>query len=57
MNRRKNQKLRLQNFDARHGKIETGAVVKIRRVQRGVERGQGECCQWKARGQGSRRQV
>ena len=26
--RRKDQKLRLRNFDARHGKIETGAVIR-----------------------------
>ena len=26
---RKDQKLRLRNFDARHGKIETGAVVTL----------------------------
>ena len=30
VNRRTDQKLRLRNFDARHGKIETGAVVKSR---------------------------
>ena len=29
--RSKDQKLRLRNFDARHGKIETGAVVKSRK--------------------------
>ena len=28
--RRKDQKLRLRNFDARHGRIETGAVIKNR---------------------------
>ena len=38
-------KLRVRNFDARHGRIETGAVVTNRRGQRGVERGQGECYQ------------
>ena len=31
--RRKDQKLRLRNFDARHGKIETGAVVSSHRDQ------------------------
>ena len=43
------QKLRLRNFDARNERIDTGAVVTNRRSQRGVERGQGECHQWKAK--------
>ena len=34
------QKLRSRNFDARNERIETGAVVKNRRDQLGVERGQ-----------------
>ena len=38
------QKLRLRNFDARHGKIETGAVVKNRRGLSGVERGKRYLC-------------
>ena len=33
------QKLRLRNLDARHGKIKTGAVVKSRKGSSGVERG------------------
>ena len=33
------QKLRLRNFDARHGRIETGAVVKSRKGLSGVEGG------------------
>ena len=37
--RRKDQKLRLRNFDAKHGKIETGAVVKSRKGFIGVEGG------------------
>ena len=37
------QKLRLPNFDARHGKIETGAVVKNRKGSSGVEGGKGVC--------------
>ena len=45
------QKLRLRNFDARHGKIETGAVVKSRKVSIGVERGKGICYEWKEKGQ------
>ena len=49
------QKLRQRNFDARNERIETGAVVTIRKGQRGVGRGQGECHQWKAKkGQWSR---
>ena len=31
--RRKDQKLRLRNFDARHGRIETGEVVKNPKVR------------------------
>ena len=31
------QKLRLRNFDTRHGRIETGAVVKNRKGMSGVE--------------------
>ena len=34
--------------------FEAVAVVTNRRGHRGVERGQGECCQWKAKGQCSR---
>ena len=48
------QKLGLRSFDARSDRSETGAVVTNRRGQRGVERGQGECCKWKAKGQCSR---
>ena len=44
------QKLRLRNFDARHGKIETGAVVKSRKDLSGVERGKGLCYQRKEKG-------
>ena len=42
-----NQKLRLRNLDARHGKIATGAVVKNRKGLSGVEAGKGFCDQWK----------
>ena len=45
------QKLRLRNFDARHGRIETGAVVKSRKGLSGVEGGKGACYQWKEKGQ------
>ena len=37
------QKLRLRNFDARHGKIETGEVVKNRKGLSCVEGGKGTC--------------
>ena len=43
------QKLRLRNSDARNEKLETGAVVASRRRLSGVEKGQGICCQWKAK--------
>ena len=39
MKRSKDQKLRLRNFDVRHGKIETGTVVKNRNGLSDVERG------------------
>ena len=42
------QKLRLRNFDARHGKIESGAVIKSRKGLSGVEGGKGICHQNKA---------
>ena len=45
------QKLRLRNFDARHGRIETGAGVKSRNGLIGVEGGKGICYQWKEKGQ------
>ena len=48
------QKLRLRNFDARHWKIETGAVVKNRKELIGVEGGKGTCYQWKGKGQCSK---
>ena len=48
------QKLRFRNSDARNDRIETSAVVTNRRGQRGVDRGQGERYQWKAKGQCSR---
>ena len=48
------QKLRSRNFDDRNKRIETEAVVTSRRGLSGVERGQGFCYQWKAKGQCSR---
>ena len=52
--KRKDQKLRLQNFDARHGRIESGAVVKSRKGIIGVEGGLGVCYEWKEKGQCSK---
>ena len=48
------QKLRLRNFDARHGSIETGAVVKNRKGLSGAEEGKGMCYQWKEKSQCSK---
>ena len=48
------QKLRLRSFDARHGKIETGTVVKTRKGLSGVERAKSTCYQWKEKGQCSK---
>ena len=54
MKRSMDQKLRLRNFDARHGKIETRVVVKSRKGMNGVEGGKGTCYQWKEKGQCSK---
>ena len=48
------QKLRSRNFDARHGRIETGEMVKNRKEPTGVERGKGTCYQWKEKDQCSK---
>ena len=45
------QKLWLRNFDARHGRIESGAVVKSRKGLIGIEGGKGICYQWEEKGQ------
>ena len=47
-------KLRLRNFDARHERIDTGAVVKSRRRLSGIERGKGICYQLTEKGQCSK---
>ena len=44
--RSEDQKLRLRNFDARHRRIETGAVVKNRKGTTGVVGGKCICYQW-----------
>ena len=49
--RRTDQKLRLRSFDARHGRIESGAMIKSRKGFIGVEGGKGFCYQWKEKGQ------
>ena len=43
------QKLRLRNFDARHGRIETGAMIKNRKGTSGVEGGKSTCYQWESK--------
>ena len=47
------RKLRLRNFDARHGRVESGAVIKSRKGLSGVDGGKGICYQWKERSQRS----
>ena len=47
--RSEDQKLRLRIFDASHGRIETGAVVKNRKGLSSVEGGKGRCYQWKSK--------
>ena len=54
VNRSTDQKLRLRNFDARHGRIGTGAVMKNRKGLSAIEGGQGVCYLWKERGQCSK---
>ena len=53
--RTKDQKLWLRNCDAMHGRIETGAVIKNRKGLVVVEGGKATCCQWKEKGQCSKR--
>ena len=48
------QKNRLRSVGARHGRIETGAVVKNRKGMSGFEGGKGTCYQWKEKGQFSK---
>ena len=45
------KKIRSRNFDARHGRIETWAVVTSRQGLSGIEGEKGICHQWKAQGQ------
>ena len=49
------QKLRLRNFNARHGRIESGAVIKSRKGLSGFEGGKGICYHWKEECQCSNR--
>ena len=44
------QKLRLRHFDARHGKIESGALAKSRKGLICFEGGKGICYQWREKG-------
>ena len=45
------QKLRVRNFDARHGRLETRKSVKNRTGLISVEGGKGTCYQWKEKKQ------
>ena len=47
--------LRIENFEARNGNYETNAVVKNERVKQRGQRTPGDCWQWKANGQCSKR--
>ena len=53
LRRGQDQKLRLRNFDAKHGRIETREVVKNRKDQVTLE-GKGTCYQWMEKGQCSK---
>ena len=48
------QKLEFRNFDARHGRIETGAVVKSRMGLSGFKYKRGFWYQWKEKGECSK---
>ena len=48
------QKHRLRNFDARHWRIESGAVIKSRKGLSDVEGGKSICYRWKEKGQCSK---
>ena len=48
------QNLRLKNFEARNGNVETSAVVKNQWVKQREQRSLGDCWQWNATGQCSK---
>ena len=48
------QKLKTMVKISRHGRDETGAVIKNRKRKSGVERGKGTCYQWEEKGQCSK---
>ena len=48
------ENLRIKNFEARNGNIETSPVVKNQRVKQREQRSLGDCWQWKANGQCSK---
>ena len=48
------QNLRMKNFEARTGNVETSAVVKNQRMKQREQRSLGECWQWEANGQYSK---
>ena len=54
MVKRIEQNLRMKNFDARNGNIETSAVAKNQREKQLEQRSLGDCWQWKSNGQCSK---
>ena len=48
------QDLRSRNFEARNWRVESNILVKNQREQRHVQKGPGDCWQWKANGQCSK---
>ena len=51
------QNLRMKNFEARNGCYETSAVVKNQGTKQREQRSLGDCWQWKANGQCSKRDI
>ena len=48
--RRVEQDLRSRNFEARNGRVESNILVKNQREKRRVQKGPGDCWQFKANG-------
>ena len=55
MKRSIEQNLRTKNFEARNSNFETNAMVKNQKVKQREQRSLGDCWQWKANGQCSKR--
>ena len=51
------QNLRIKNFEARNQNYETNAVVKNQRAKQREQRSLGDCWQWKANGQCSKKET